>query len=779
VKEPSTYVAQRVYPEAVQQPYAGPPQPGMFGAEQSGPDLRDYIRVLHRHVHLILSLFLGAPLVTALVVLTMTPIYTAKSTILVEQQSPQVLNIQALISNSDSSGEHDYYKTQEQILESRSLAAQVIRDMGLDRNPEFTGGGAHQGFFSAIIEKITGALSSLHGGTFGRAEPEPLGVKPQLIDEYLKLLTINPEIGTKLFEVGFSLPDPSLAARVANAHVHTYIERGMEIHSQASEAARQFLEKKLVELKERVEKSEAALNDYRRERGIVSFTLNDKDTIMNQRLTELNKALTKAETDRIDYESQNELIKKHDYAGLPAVVSSPLIQQLKAQRDVIAGEYASMAARFKPDYPPLMELKAKLDDTNGQIAAEIQHVIQGVEGNYQAALTRENDLRDQVEAEKSKALAMNDASLQDAVLAREVDANRELYKSVLERMKEIGVAGDVPTSNVSIIDRATPPEHPSSPKKLLDMAAVGTIALFLGVAIAFLVDHLDEGIHNPEEAEVYLGLASLGTVPDFLTVENGVEAAVSALPFDQSPALLEPSPGADGKEIMVQKNRFSAAGESYRAIRTAILLSRAAEPPKTILFASGTKSEGKTVTAVNIAMAFAQMGGRVLLIDGDLRRARCHEVLGVHNLIGLTEVLVGQKQASDVIRVLGANGLSFLSAGSVPPNPTELLASRRMQEMLAELAAQYDSVIIDSPPVMPVSDSVVLSRMVDGVVVVVGPRTPKQLVRHACARLGQVGAKVLGVVLNRVNLRSPDYYHYHRYYAYEDYYKPNGTVSPG
>jgi polysaccharide biosynthesis transport protein len=751
VKEPSTEVAQRLYPEAVPQNYPGFRPPEIFGPEQSGPDLRDYIRVLRRHLRLILSLFLGALLVTGLVVLTMTPIYTARSTILVEQQSPQVLNIQALVSDSVNSEGHDYFKTQEEILKSRSLAAQVIREIGLDRNPKFSGKGASDGFFGSIIAQVISAVNGSARSSADHPTSEPLGVEPALIDKYLKLLTIEPEIGTKLFKVGFSLPDPALAARVANAHVHTYIERGMEIHSQASEAARQFLEKKLVELKERVEKSEAALNDYRRERGIVSFTLNDKGTIMNQRLTELNKALTKAETDRIEFQSQNELIKRHDYAGLPAVVNSPLIQQLKAQRDVIAGQYASMAARFKPDYPPLMELKAKLDDTNTQIAAEIEHVVQGVEGNFQAAQTREDDLRNQVEAEKTKALAMNDASLQDAVLAREVDANRELYKSVLERMKEIGVAGDVPTSNVSIIDRATPPEHPSSPKKLLDMAAAATVALFVGVAIAFVLDHLDDGLHSPEEAEVYLGLASLGSVPDFLTLESQEDATAKALPVTTEPAVLEESSGVSGKEIVVQKNRFSPAGESYRAIRTAILLSRAAEPPKTILFASGTKSEGKTVTAVNIAMAFAQMGGRVLLIDGDLRRARCHEVLGVHNLIGLTEVLVGQKQTSDVIRVLGTNGLSFLSAGSVPPNPTELLASRRMQEVLAELTTQFDSVIIDSPPVMPVSDSVVLSRMVDG----------------------------LGVVLNRVNLRSPDYYHYHRYYAYEDYYKPNGTVSPG
>ncbi|HVA79379.1 MAG TPA: polysaccharide biosynthesis tyrosine autokinase, partial [Candidatus Binataceae bacterium] len=621
---------------------------------------------------------------------------------------------------------------------------------------------------------VAGLLS---GGPVARPR-DSYGVDPRMVDLYLSDLQVKPEVGTRLFAISFTSTSAALASQVTNAHVRTYIHRGMEIHAQASEDARQFLEKKLVELKERVEKSEAALNTYRRERGIVAFNLDDRGTILNQRLTEMNQALTKAETERIDLEAQHDLIHKRNYNSLPAVIGSTLIQQLKAQDDVIAGQYASMSQQFKPDYPPLKELKAKVDETNASLNAEINHAVQGVESQYDAALGREAALRQSVDNLKTKALALNDASLQDAVLAREVDANRQLYKSVLERMKEIGVAGEVPNSNVSIIDRANPPINPSSPRKLLDLTIAGALALFAGIGIAFLLDHLDDGLHNPEEAELYLQLPSLGSVPDFLTLGGDDEAAAAALPVNGAASGIIASGGED-REIMMAKSHFSIAGESYRAIRTAILLSRAAEAPKTLLVASGAKSEGKTVTAVNIAMAFAQMGGRVLLIDADLRRARCHEVLGVHNLVGLTEVLVGQKLPSEVIRPIGNGALSFMSAGSVPPNPTELLASRKMQEVLEELSAAYDSVLIDSPPVMPVSDSVVLSRLVDGVVVVVGPRTPKQLVRHACARLGQVGARILGVVLNQVNMKSPDYYHYHRYYAYEDYYKPTGTVKQG
>ncbi len=764
------------------QPYAGRPiDPDYVPVgEVAGPGLRDYMRIIRRHLRLIVSIFLGALLVTGLAVLVMTPRYTAVSTILLEPQAPHVLNVNSVLQEDVSPDGHGYYETQQQILQSRSLAAQVIRDLGLDQMSAFTGNSDDRGFIGGLIHSAKAELTSLIAGSAAKRPPDAFGVAPELIDHYLDDLKIKPEIGTQLFQVSFTLSNPALAARIANAHVDTYIQRGMEIHAQSSEQARRFLEKKLVDLKERVEKSEAALNTYRRDRGIVTFTLDDRGTILNQRLTELNQALTKAETDRIDLEAQYDLVKTRNYNSLPAVINSSLIQQLKSQLDVLEGQYASMASQFKPDYPPLQELKAKVDDTSGRLQAEINHVVQGIDSNYQAALDRENGLKKKVADEKATALAMNDASLQDTVLAREVDANRQLYKSVLERMKEIGVAGEIPTSNVSVIDRATAPTRPSSPKKLIDLSAVGALALFFGIGAAFLLDHLDDNLHNPEEAEIYLQLPSLGSVPDFLSlVRDEADAAEAALPLDSTPFLIgqiRPNdPSAESRELAVAKNRFSVAGESYRAIRTAILLSRASEAPKTILIASGSKAEGKTVTAVNIAMAFAQMGGKVLLIDGDLRRARCHEVLGVHNLVGLTEVLVGQKSAADVIRPIGNGGLSFLSAGSVPPNPTELLASRRMQEVLEELAASYDSVLIDSPPVMPVSDSVVLSRLVDGVVVVIGPRTPKQLARHACARLSQVGARILGVVLNQVNMKSPDYYHYHRYDGYEEYYKPTGT----
>jgi len=774
VKELSPYQIQRIYPGPPEQPWGVPPTG--FASPEHGPELRDYLRVIRRHVKLIVSLVLATLLVSALAVLSMTRIYTAKSTLLVEPQAPRVLDVQEIASDQSDSGEHDYFKTQEEILKSRSLAAQVIRDLGLESNPHFSPRAEDEGFVSGIWNALLSRFADSTRAESVRKPTTLLGVDDYLVDLYLQRLTVKPEIGTSLITVAFSLPDPALAAQITNAHVHAYVRRGVELHSQASEEAAQFLEKKLVELKERVEKSEAALNNYRRDRGIVAFTLDDKGTILNQRLTQLNEELTKAETERIDLEAQDQLVHERRYDSLPAVISSTLISNLKTQDDSIEGQYASMSAQFKPDYPPLEELKAKVDETRARLNAEIKNVVDGIESSYKTAVARENELSKEVEQQKGKALALNDASLQDAVLAREVDANRQLYKSVLERMKEIGVAGEVPTSNVSIVDPATPPRHPSSPRAFIDLTVAGILALFCGIGFAFLRDHFDDGLRSPEEVELYLGLPSLGSVPEFPLFDGKQEPVNGALLTVESDDDSKPIAQVTGKEIVVSHGGFSAAGESFRAIRTAIMLSRAAQPPKTILIASGTKSEGKTVVAVNIAAAFSQMGGRVLLVDSDLRRSRCHETLSMDNQFGLTEVLVGQKEAADVIRIVGER-LSFLSAGSVPPNPSELLASQKMRQLLAELSERYDQIVIDSPPVMPVSDSVILSQIVDGVLMVIAPRTPKQLIRYACARLTQVEAKILGVVLNRVNLQSPGYHHYYGYGDYDDYSGRSGTAS--
>jgi capsular exopolysaccharide synthesis family protein len=355
--------------------------------------------------------------------------------------------------------------------------------------------------------------------------------------------------------------------------------------------------------------------------------------------------------------------------------------------------------------------------------------------------------------------------VQYAILAREVDTNRQLYDSVLQRMKEMGVAAELRASNVSIIDKAELPHTPSRPKKLQSLLLSALVALIGGVSLAFLLESLDNTLKTPEEVEHYLRLPNLGILPDFVSSEwqRYAPQKLLALP----PRL--PRSLASGKEpeLVVSHHSFSVVKEAFRTLRTAILLSRAGASPKTILFTSGIHGEGKTVTVLNSAMAFAEMGVPVLVIDADLRRPNCHRLLWMENGLGLTEVLTGQTNPMEVIRPTGINHLFLLSAGSLPPNPAELVGSKKMQETVASLREQYDYILIDSPPVIQVSDALLLSTIVDGVVLVVSSQeTPKYVVREARSRLSYARAKILGVTLNRVNLRRGDYaYYYGSYYA--------------
>jgi capsular exopolysaccharide synthesis family protein len=766
MQEQSPYPAQKTYIRSEAETIELSPAPML---EEGQPDLRDYWYTIRKHLDVILAVFFGALLLTGLAVLATTPLYTAKSLLLIEPQAPQVLNIKEVLAEPPNDAQHDYYETQYQILKSRSLAEQVITNLGLAENPRFRDEAALAGIFSAAWRNVKGWLTAPAKGD--KAAAAANSATPAMVENYLKHLTITPRPDTRLVAIEFSTPDPVLSAQIVNQHVRTYIRQGMDLHAQAGREAQRFLEGKLIELKERVEKSEAALNAYRRDRGIVTFGLHDRGRIVMQNLTDLNKALMAAETARIDLEAQDDVIRKGEYDSLPAVVNSALVQSLKTDVARLSAQYAAMANQFNDDYPPLAELKAKLQESRARLKEEIERVAESIESSYDAAGAREKDLEAEVAVEKSRAMALNEASLQDAVLAREVETNRELYRSVLERMKEIGVASEVPTSNVSIVDKADAPTEASSPRPLLDLFLSASISLVAGIVLAFFLEYLDDGIKNADELQKYVGLPSLGVVPDFASLNGNSYGPLAYVPRHTPAAELPPAGPQYGNEVIVSRSRFSVASEAYRAIRTAILLSRAGEPPKSILIASSTNGEGKTVTAVNTAFAFAQVGRRTLLIDADLRRSRCHEVLRVENHCGLTEVLVGQKKLDEVVHPTASPSLFFLSAGSLPPNPTELIGSARMREIIELAAAEYDCVLIDAAPVMPVSDTVILSTMVDGVLFVAGARTPKQVVRTACSRLGQVGAKIFGVVMNQVQAAG-----FQRYgYGYSYYYKPNDS----
>ncbi len=744
-------------------------------AADDQPALREYWQIIRRHLTLIITIVACTLLVSGVAVFVITPAYTASAVILIEPQAPQVLDIKQLMVEPPSGHEYDFYKTQFALLQSRSLAAQVIHDLGLQADPLFGGANQPQGLLAALGSQFRVWISGPRSAATspGAADAtESLGIGSRAVNAYLRHLSIQPEFGTRLVRISFTTPNPKLSAVVANAHAAAYVRQGMDLRARATEAAQRFLEGKLVELSERVEKSEAALNSYRHDKGIVEFTTNGKNEILLRRLEDLNSALTRAETTRISLESQADLIGKGDYYSMPAVVGSPMVQALKPQLAALEAQYASMSSRYTPAYEPLAALKAKLDDTREQIKQTVTQIVTSVKLRYQAAAARENELGQEIDHEKARALALNDASLKDAILAREVDTNRQLYESVLKRMKEMGVAAAVRASNVSLVDQAAPPAFPSSPRKTLLILLSTLLGLGGALGLAFVLEYLDDTLKTPEEVERLLRLPSLAFVPDMRGVQNGNHRAhleLAAVP-PKLPAKLQANGTAAKSERdgMRQRTALASAREAYRTIRSQILLSRAGGPPRTVLITSAVAEEGKSITAVNTAITFAQKGRRVVLIDADLRRARCHELLRCDSRQGLSEVLTGEAALDDAVIETGVSNLFLLSAGAVPPDPPELLGSTRMDEVLAELGSRFQHIIIDSAPVMPISDSIVLSRHVDGVVVVVGRTTPKQLVRRACMRIGDAGAKLLGVVLNQVSAHHASYNPYGSYYYYHD-----------
>jgi capsular exopolysaccharide synthesis family protein len=694
---------------------------------------------------------------TGAVVLLVTPNYIAVSTLLIEPEPPQVLDVRELISESGSTDDHDYYKTQYDLLKSRDLAATVIQDLKLE-NTELLGAGDPRDFLSRIWS-IQGVLLNMFSPA-PAVGPRSTGISARAIEAYLARLKVEPQVGTRLVKVSFKAPDAELAARITNAHIRHYVQQGLQLRSQSGRVAVEFLENQLVQIKQQVQRSEAALNTYRHRKGIVAFDVEDTKKVSEHRMEDLTKALTDVETRRITAHAQMRLVAAGDYDSLPQVVSSPTITSLKPQVRQLQAKYANMATAYTEQYPKFAELKAELLEARTNLDLEIHEVAKSIERDYRSAVDQEQVLRGEIDAEKERDLALNDASLQDAVLSREVETNRDLYKNVLSRMQQIQVGERAPVTNVSVVDAAVAPPFPSTPKTRLDFAISILLALLCGIAAAFILDQLDNRLKTTEEAEKYLSHPILAVAPDFsmLAKKEGVQRWLDV------PRKLLPGPAGSNGASLPDYRHQPGRGDVYRSIRSALLFSRAGSAPKKMLITSAVEGEGKTWTAVHVASAFAQTGARTLIIDADLRRARCHEILGLENTLGLSEVLVGQVEAEEVIRYNEGRKLYLLSAGSQVPNPAELLTSSRMLEVLVSLSKQYDYILIDSAPLMYASDTIGIATMVEGVVLVAGPKTPKQEVRRASQRLSMAGAHILGVVLNRVDILHPDHRHFSRYY---------------
>jgi polysaccharide biosynthesis transport protein len=708
-------------------------------------------RAIRKHALLLICIPVCVAAMVGIRDLLATPLYTAHAEILIQTSTPQLFQTSADASGlADSSEPAPDLNTEYELLKSRTLAVAVATSEDLANDPVFNSSSGVRAWLHQMAASL-GGRSAKHGSGF-------VAVSPQLINRYLASLTVVPVENTRLVDVGFTSPSAELSARIANAHIHRYIRQGIELNSAASDEAEQFLQNKLAVLKSQVEDSEAALNLYRRNKGIVPglISLDGKEDVVLNRLDHLNDQLEEAHLKVVGLETSVDLINQGHAASLPAIANSPMIQELQEKLNDLQVHHASLAGEYKPDYPEMGRLNAELESTQSELKQAIGSVVASTKVEYLQASKGEQDLNEELAKQKTFALGLNDAAVKYSILEREAETNRELYQAVLKRMKDVEVTQDLHTSRVSIVDPASPPLGASSPKTFRDLTAGLLVGLLGGIGAALFLEQQDQSLKNAQDVEVYLQLPTLSVIPNFHRSANGGYRT----PGSRQPEL-PGLPSEYGHEVTLSHGTGSPTGEAYRILRTALLLSRAGAPPKTVLVTSAVAGEGKTATASNLAIALARTRRKVLLMDGDLRRPACHKMLAVANHLGLTEVLTGMRTLEGLIHDTAVEDLHLLSSGEIPPNPSELLGSAKMLDLLAELQERFDCIVIDSPPIIPVTDATVLASKVDGVIVIAAKQTDRQQVKLAVSRLNRVNAHVFGVVLNKTEWTDAPYHQYY------------------
>ncbi len=760
--------------------------------------LRDYWKIVLKYRRLILLIFIVVFSFGAWIISGATPMYTAAATIKIDPQPPSYIRVQEVIDLNVSSG--DYYSTQHELMKSRRLAAKVITDLNLGSNPTFTNtqvispdpvrwlNSKFFGNIQALLNQII-SLSRLFSkpstSTPGTAmqQAKPAGAKqdgpaaeetskptvdPGLIGRYLSFLRVEPMRGTRLVRISFVTPDPFLSQQLANAHASAFVRMNLETRFEVTKEARVFLEKKLAELKSKVEQAEAEVNNFRNAHGVVS--MDRGENLIVDRMIALNSSLTTARIKRIELDSLRQMLSNKNLNDLSEVMNNGTIQQYRTAIESLTSEQVKLGTVFKPDHPRMIELQTRINDARQRMKVAIDDVVRRIQTDYDSARNKEASLEAEAGRQKQAAIDLKTLGVQYSVLQGEVDSNRTLYNNVLARLNETTISNDLPVSNMQVTELAdTPGGLISGGQQLKLLMTTASGALFLGVALAFCLAYFDSTVGTPEDVWRFLFIPTLGIVPELRSIRYGPQARLK-LPTERVKQLLNYVRGqaqeTSNREIIIASQPTSILSESYRSIRTALLFSQPERPPQTVLFTSPGPGEGKTVTTLNLAVALAQSGKRVLILDADMRKGRCHKSLRRANDKGLSNILSGNLTLEESLQETAIPGLSLISRGLVPPNPADLLGSSKMKEVLDLLRNRFEFILLDAPPVIGVTDAEVLSTFCDGVILVLHSRkTNKFSARQALQTLEGVKGHILGVVLNAVDIRAPDYSSYRYYYS--------------
>ncbi len=702
-------------------------------ADRDEIDLLAYWRILVKRRWLVLGVLIGVAALSLLITLMATPMYRATSVVQIDNEQQQVVQGG---SEGFASWDPAFLQTQYRLLESRALAERVADDLELD------GDALVQLNAPGWLDRIKGLVrparkqTPVSAGAAGVGSKDALRAATSVIQRGLNVIPVP---NTRLVQINYDSPVPAFSARVANAIAEGFIASGLERRFGANSYAKTYLEDQIKTTKSRLEQSERQLVAFAQKEGLVSSS--EGQSLAGQNLSDLNSALAAAQDQRIRAQARWSQAQAARGAALPAdMLANSIVRSLQQQRANLQGQYQQQLQVFKADYPQMLQLKGQLDDLDKQISGELGNIRASVKAEFDAAASQERMLQGQIGSLRTQALDVDDRSIDYNIIKREVDTNRQLYDSLLQRYKEVGVAGDVRSNNISVIDRAEVPRGRFSPSLARNLAIGLLLGLILGVLIAFVLEFLDDTLKTPEDVEQRLKLAVLGIIPKLVK---------------QSPA-------------EAVKDPRSAFSESYRSVRTALQFSTDHGVPRVLLITSAGPGEGKSTSALTLARNFAQMGKRVLLIEADLRNPSLHKVLDVRAEVGLSNLLAGAHSLADAVLDTDEERLKVILAGPLPPNPAELLSGSKLVSLLTIAGERYDQVIIDGPPIMGIADSPILANVADGTMLVVhSGKTRISTAQAAVKRLHVARAHIVGSLLAQYDAKVAGYgYNYEGYYAY-------------
>jgi capsular exopolysaccharide synthesis family protein len=714
-------------------------QPGPHGHEQDEDtiNLREYWAIIVKRKWTVITFFMIVLISVVVATFLMTPIYRASLTLQIERTSAKIVDFKD-VNPVESSQERDFYQTQYELLKSRSLAERVIDQLNLMNNPFFSGK-KEPGLFENF--------SALAGNKKNEEQDSLENQKQGATNHFLRYLTIEPIRNSRLVKVHFDSTDPKLSAQVANMIAEAFITLNLERRMDSSSYAKTFLQEHLQQTKSKLEDSERQLVDFSRQEAIIN--VDDKQTAVSQRFMELNSALGKAIQERVDAESQFKQIQGSKSQALGKILDSTLIQNLKQSKAKLESDYREGLQIYKPAYPKMQQLEGQIAEIQSKIDSEVANVVTAIKSTYEAARYKESVVQAQLDASKQELLDLQGRSIQYTILKRETDTNRQLYDGLLQRLKEVSVAGGVDTNNVSVVDNAEVPNGKFKPSLSLNAMIAAFLGLFGGIGLAFLFEQLDDTIKQPEDIERLLGISILGVVP--LIRDSGKEQ-------DERRVALALAAVDDPR---------SAFSEAYRSVRTALQFSTADGAPKVLMVTSPSAGEGKSTSALSLAIHFSQAGKRVLLVDADLRNPSLHRTLEMDNNQGLTNVLAGEANAYAVTKPTTIPNLFIMPTGPLPPNPAELLSGAKMLALLNLATEKFDHVIIDGPPVLGLADALVLGNLAEATILVVeAGATRRGYAQGAIKRLRSSHTHLLGGILVKLDSNSNSYGYHQNYYYY-------------